>query len=584
MKRLICLLLTLCCLLPTFCFAQDSISTTNVSTVRYRGRTSVPSASTTGNAVCYFDKTAGKLKCSQNGGAFADASSSGLTVGTTTITSGTTTRVLYDNAGVLGEYTVSGSGSVAMTTSPTFVTPTLGVATATSINGLTITTSTGTLTIQNGVTVNSGAVGGTLGTGAFQPTGATLALDNLASVNINTSLLFQTGLDVGSTTKPAHDLYLHGGGTYGTNYFKMTGTPTAPRVVTLPDLASYTVAQITNGQTFAGVQTFSGSIDVPTLTGTSSITGAASNLTITSGTGNSRTMIFRTTTSGGTATAFLTGNADQSSTFAGGLATPVNSGRSGGYFFTGGVTGMFAQASNRLGFISNNIQYLEFSGSKINLAGTFPLVWTASADPEDTADTGLSRISAGVIGAGTGAAGSFAADLKFNNALVTSTTDSTTTTSGALQVAGGAAIIKRVFIPGITASAGLQTAVLCQSSGGEMIADSVACLASSGRFKENVKPLTVGIDEVMKLRPVSYRYKPEGIFSKNLNFQRERVGFIAEDVAQVDPRFVGYEADGLTPRTVGYDTMVPLLVKAIQELYLEVERLKSDLRLLGQKR
>lgn len=57
-----------------------------------------------------------------------------LTVGTTTITSGTTTRILYDNAGVLGEYTITGTGTVvAMQTSPTFVTPVLGVATGTSL-------------------------------------------------------------------------------------------------------------------------------------------------------------------------------------------------------------------------------------------------------------------------------------------------------------------------------------------------------------------------------------------------------------------------------------------------------------------
>ena len=48
---------------------------------------------------------------------------------------------------------------------------------------------------------------------------------------------------------------------------------------------------------------------------------------------------------------------------------------------------------------------------------------------------------------------------------------------------------------GITASSGLQTAVLCQSSGGEVIADSVACLASSARFKENIQPLGSGLDE-----------------------------------------------------------------------------------------
>lgn len=47
----------------------------------------------------------------------------GLTVGSTSIASGTTTRILYDNAGVLGEYTITGSGTVvAMQTAPSFLT------------------------------------------------------------------------------------------------------------------------------------------------------------------------------------------------------------------------------------------------------------------------------------------------------------------------------------------------------------------------------------------------------------------------------------------------------------------------------
>lgn len=50
----------------------------------------------------------------------ASAPASSVTVGTTTIGGGTTTRVLFDNAGVLGEYTISGTGSVAMTANPTF--------------------------------------------------------------------------------------------------------------------------------------------------------------------------------------------------------------------------------------------------------------------------------------------------------------------------------------------------------------------------------------------------------------------------------------------------------------------------------
>ena len=51
------------------------------------------------------------------------ATAGGLTIGTTTITSGTNTRVLYNNSGVLGEYTVTGSGTtIPLSTSPDFTT------------------------------------------------------------------------------------------------------------------------------------------------------------------------------------------------------------------------------------------------------------------------------------------------------------------------------------------------------------------------------------------------------------------------------------------------------------------------------
>lgn len=65
---------------------------------------------------------------SLGGSVTVTAVASSIVVGTTAITSGTTTRVLYNNGGTLGEYAVSGSGSVAMTTSPTLTTPTINGA------------------------------------------------------------------------------------------------------------------------------------------------------------------------------------------------------------------------------------------------------------------------------------------------------------------------------------------------------------------------------------------------------------------------------------------------------------------------
>jgi hypothetical protein len=60
---------------------------------------------------------------SWNGTAWAPAASGGgLTIGTTAITGGTSGRVLYNNGGVVGELTTTGSGDVVRATSPSFTT------------------------------------------------------------------------------------------------------------------------------------------------------------------------------------------------------------------------------------------------------------------------------------------------------------------------------------------------------------------------------------------------------------------------------------------------------------------------------
>lgn len=170
-------------------------------------------------------------------GAGGGSGSSGLTVGTTTIANGTTTRILYDNAGVLGEYTISGSGTVvAMATSPVFTTPTLGVASATTINKVTITApATGsTLTIAEGKTLTSNSSFNLSGTDGKTLTlnanltisggdAAVLAIVAAKTLSVNNSLSF-SGTDSTTMTFP------------GTNA---------------------TIARTDAAQTFTGTQTFS---------------------------------------------------------------------------------------------------------------------------------------------------------------------------------------------------------------------------------------------------------------------------------------------------------------------------------------
>ena len=152
--------------------------------------------------------------------------------------------------------------------------------------------------------------------------------------------------------------------------------------------------------------------------------------------------------------------------------------------------------------------------------------------------------------------------------------DATSTSTGSFQTAGGAVVTKRMWLPGISASSGLQTAVLCQSSGGEVIADSVACLASGAQFKNILGPLGDGaLDKLMALPVERWEYKPEGQFT-SAEWTRERVGPIAQDVAKMDPRLAGYDKDGI-PRTYSTEQLLAFTIKAVQEEQMEITELKQ---------
>lgn len=106
--------------------------------------------------------------------------SGNLTIGTSTISSGTNTRVLFNNAGVLGEYTISGTGNVAMTTSPVFTTPDIGTPSAGVATNLTGTASgltAGTVTTNANLTGPITSVGNATSVASQTGTGSTFVMN-----------------------------------------------------------------------------------------------------------------------------------------------------------------------------------------------------------------------------------------------------------------------------------------------------------------------------------------------------------------------------------------------------------------------
>ena len=95
-----------------------------------------------------------------------------------------------------------------------------------------------------------------------------------------------------------------------------------------------------------------------------------------------------------------------------------------------------------------------------------------------------------------------------------------------------------------------------------------ACGSSALRFKDDIRDLDYGLEEVLALRPVMFRWKKE----YKPNFQLDRTGFIAEEMFDVVPEVVtyeGYDENGLPDgeiKGIDYEKLTSVLASAIQDI------------------
>jgi hypothetical protein len=107
--------------------------------------------------------------------------------------------------------------------------------------------------------------------------------------------------------------------------------------------------------------------------------------------------------------------------------------------------------------------------------------------------------------------------------------------------------------------------------------------SSDRRLKENIVETTYGLNEILKLSVKEYNFK-------TTESKDKRIGFLAQEVYQVIPEIVHKGDDGeyrgsgnaeesaklgFSPWGLDYTSMIPVLVKATQELHQQMEQLKK---------
>lgn len=133
-----------------------------------------------------------------------------------------------------------------------------------------------------------------------------------------------------------------------------------------------------------------------------------------------------------------------------------------------------------------------------------------------------------------------------------------------------------VSMPALAASSAPATGSVCWTTGGNLTVDTtLACLASTRKIKQDITPIESGLNTVLALEPISYDLKAK----YNPMHLGRQVGFIAEDVAKVDPRLVGKDSKGRI-QGVRYMQLTSILTKAIQEQQEQIDELKSEIRRL----
>jgi endosialidase-like protein len=131
---------------------------------------------------------------------------------------------------------------------------------------------------------------------------------------------------------------------------------------------------------------------------------------------------------------------------------------------------------------------------------------------------------------------------------------------------GTAPAQNKAFVAGISGVSVTGAAVLVNGSG------QLGVNTSSARYKEAIEPMGQASRAVLRLRPVTFRYRQPAADGS----QPRQYGLIAEEVAEVYPELVADDADG-QPQTVLYHVLPALLLNELQRQQRELTAQAAEL-------
>jgi hypothetical protein len=202
------------------------------------------------------------------------------------------------------------------------------------------------------------------------------------------------------------------------------------------------------------------------------------------------------------------------------------------------------------------------TGSGNTANGNVALLRNTGSDNTAMGDGALDSNTTGSGNIAIGFEAGFDAPAGNNNSIYIGNTGSASDNSGTIQI--GTPGTTSFFVAGVSGvTTGLNNAVpaVVDSEG------QLGTMSSSRRFKEDIQDMGDASSSLLRLRPVTFRYKqPYKDGSKPVDY-----GLIAEEVADVYPDLVVKNKDGQI-QTVQYQKLTPMLLNEVQKLHHDLDQ------------